>query len=271
LLVNTAQNVLDNNLDAVVPYSPLADAFLQTLKIEYQQANGTLVLPGTSGQPAGPQQLFYANAEQKNMPSLNQGLADVAITGLIVRTPINPPKVGETVASNRDRLTGLALDAQGRYEVQVSLDGRNYSPKFHACATTACSQSGANLDLNDPGTQAYVKALDAQVFKDIGTGATAASLITPVGIPGATLTVLGLLASGGQVVTSEKPTETTFDEFMKTASEKGGTKFFEEVLGHTPGAAARASALINLSGGWDAFVERVKIDLLGVKSDESKK
>jgi hypothetical protein len=25
LLVNTAQNVLDNNLDAVVPYSPLAD------------------------------------------------------------------------------------------------------------------------------------------------------------------------------------------------------------------------------------------------------
>lgn len=268
MLVNTAQNALDNNLDAVVPYSALADAFLQTLKIEYQQANGTLVLPGTSGQLAGPQQLFYANAEQKNMPSLNQGLADVAITGLIVRTPINPPKVGETVASNRDRLTGLALDAQGRYEVQVSLDGRNYSPKFHACATTACSQSGANLDLNDPGTQAYVKALDQQVFKDIGTGATAASLITPVGIPGATLTVLGLLASGGQVVTSDKPTDAVIDETIKAVSEKGGESIFRDILGHSPASAIRAAALINLGGGWDAFAERVKVDLLGLKNEQ---
>lgn len=271
MLVNIAQNALDNNLDAVVPYSPLADAFLQTLKIEYQQANGTLVLPGSSGQLAGPQQLFYANAEQKNMPSLNQGLADVAITGLIVRTPINPPKVGETVASNRDRLTGLALDAQGRYEVQVSLDGRNYSPKFHACATTACSQSGANLDLNDPGTQAYVKALDQQVFKDIGTGATAASLITPVGIPGATLTGVGLVAAAGSVAVSDSPIGTLRDEVIKETLESGAERFFRNVLGHTPAAAARAAALINLSGGWDAFTERVKIDLLGVKPDESKK
>lgn len=270
MLVNTAQNALDNNLDAVVPYSALADAFLQTLKIEYQQANGTLVLPGTSGQLAGPQQLFYANAEQKNMPSLNQGLADVAITGLIVRTPINPPKVGETVASNRDRLTGLALDAQGRYEVQVSLDGRNYSPKFHACATTACSQSGANLDLNDPGTQAYVKALDQQVFKDIGTGATAATLAMPVGVGARMLMVLGLAASGGQMATSDKPFEAGRDEALKVLSEKGGSVFFEEVLGHTPGAAARASALITLSGGWDAFINRVKIDVFGVKPDDTK-
>jgi filamentous hemagglutinin len=53
---------------------------------------------------------------------------------------------------------------------------------------------------------------------------------------------------------------------MKAASEKGGAKIFEEVLGHTPGAAARASALINLSGGWDAFVNRVKVDVFGIET-----
>lgn len=29
------------------------------------------------------------------------------------------------------------------------------------------------------------------------------------------------------------------------------------------GTAARASALINLSGGWDAFVNRIKVELIG--------
>jgi filamentous hemagglutinin len=58
---------------------------------------------------------------------------------------------------------------------------------------------------------------------------------------------------------------------MKAASEKGGAKFFEEVLGHTPGAASRASALINLTGGWDAFVNRVKIDLFGMNPNDTKK
>ena len=50
LLANTAQNLLDNNLGVTVPYAAQADAFLQTLKVEYQQAHGTLTLPGTSGQ-----------------------------------------------------------------------------------------------------------------------------------------------------------------------------------------------------------------------------
>ncbi len=58
---------------------------------------------------------------------------------------------------------------------------------------------------------------------------------------------------------------------MKGVSEKGGEKVFKDVLEHTPSAAARAGALINLSGGWDAFVNRVKVDLIGVKSDETKK
>jgi hypothetical protein len=192
-------------------------------------------------------------------------------TGLIVRTPINPPKTADTIASNRDRLTGLPLDEKGRYEVNLTLGDKNYSPKFYPCATAECVKSGGNLDMNDAGTRAYVKALDQQVFKDIGTGATAATLATPLGAAGRVLFWLGAAASGGQAATSDKPTETGFDEFMKAVSEKGGAKVFEEVLGHTPGAAARASALINLAGGWDAFVNRVKIDLFGMKPNDAKK
>ncbi|WP_439115692.1 hemagglutinin repeat-containing protein, partial [Hydrogenophaga sp.] len=270
LLANTAQNQLDNNLGATVPYNETANAFLQTLKIEYQQANGTLILPGTSGQPTGAQQLFFANTEQKNQPWLNQGLADPTVTGLIVRTPINPPKAGEVVPANRDRMTGLPLDEKGRYEVQVTLDGKGFSPKYHSCASAACINRNANLDMSDSATQAYVRALDQKVFKDIGTGATLGSLVTPVGVPGAVLGLVGLAAGGGGAALSERPTEAAFDESLKVASEKGGEKFFTEVLGHTPGAAARASALIELSGGWDAFVNRVKIDVFGMKPNDTK-
>ena len=124
--------------------------------------------------------------------------------------------------------------------------------------------------MSDPGTQAYVKALDQQVFKDIGTGATVGTLVTPVG-PGSTLLMLlGFSASGGQVATSDTQLQTAGVEFMKAVSEKGGETFFREVLGHTPGAAARASALINLSGGWDAFVNRVKVDVFGMKLNDEK-
>lgn len=115
-----------------------------------------------------------------------------------------------------------------------------------------------------------MKALDQQVFKDMGTGAASATLATPLGVAGRVLFWVGAGASGGQAATSDKFTETAFDEAMKAASEKGGEKFFSEVLGHTPGAAARASALINLTGGWDAFVNRVKVDVFGMKSDDTK-
>ncbi len=140
LLANTAQNQLDNNLGVTVPYSEVANAFLQTLKIEYQQANGSLTLPGTSGQATGAQQLFFANTEQKNQPWLNQGLADPAITGMVVRTPTTV-KPNETTPSNRDRMTGLPLDDKGRYEVPLTVDGKPFAPKYQACATTECMRS----------------------------------------------------------------------------------------------------------------------------------
>lgn len=146
-----------------------------------------------------------------------------------------------------------------------------FEPKFHACATSACAVGNANLDISDQATQAYVRALDQQVLKGIGTGATVGSLVNPLGAGGQVLFWLGAAVSTGLVAISNSPYETARDEALKAASEKGGESFFKDVLGHTPGAAARAAALIELSGGWDAFVSRLKTDLLGVTSDDSKK
>jgi filamentous hemagglutinin len=220
--------------------------------------------------------LFYADVEQKNQTWINQGLADPAITGLIVRTPIKPQTNPDALDPSRDRLTGLPLDDKGRYTVRVDvgnpIDGyETYTPKYFPCATAECVRSGQNLDMSDPETQAYVKAIDTQVFKDIGTGATVGTLVTPVGTGAKVLFWLGMGAFTAQVASSEQPTNTATDEAIKVLSEKGGEKFFMEVLGHTPSAAARATSLVNLSGGWDAFVGRVKIDLLGVKPDDRKK
>ena len=171
----------------------------------------------------------------------------------------------------RDRLSNQPLDEKGRYTQTVVLDGQMYQPKYLPCATAECLRTASNLDMSDPQTQAYVKALDAQVFKDIGTGATVGTLVTPVGSGARVLFLLGIGASTGQIVMNENSFETGRDEALKMLTEKGAETFFGEVLGHTPSAAARATALINLSGGWDAFVNRVKMDLLGIKQDDGKK
>ncbi|NBD20309.1 hypothetical protein GTZ97_06445 [Aquabacterium fontiphilum] len=194
-----------------------------------------------------------------------------ANTGATYSWPSPTPAPALPPNAPRDRLTNLPLDEQGRYSRTVVLDGKAYAPKYHACATAQCSVDGANLDMTDPQTQAYVKALDKKLLKDIGTGATLGSLVTPVGAGGTALAVLGWLASGGQVLQSDTPFESGRDEVLKALSEKGGENFFRHVLGHTPANAARAVALINLSGGWDAFVNRVKIDLLEIKPDDTKK
>jgi filamentous hemagglutinin len=120
--------------------------------------------------------------------------------------------------------------------------------------------------MSDAGTQAYVKALDAQIFKDIGTGATAATLVTPVGVPGAILSGVGLTTSLGSAATDSD----FLFQAIKNSSQIGATEFFVKVLGHTPAAAARFVALIDLTGGWDSFTNRVKLDLFEIKPIESK-
>lgn len=163
----------------------------------------------------------------------------------------------DQIAVNKDRLTGVALDSTGRYSVSSVVDGEVYKPKYFPCATVACLNSASNLDMSDAGTQAYVKALDAQVFKDIGTGATMGTLVTPVGIPGRVLMILGYATSAGSASTDS----TVLDEGLKIGAQSGAQKFFESALKYSPAAASRAVALIDLAGGWDAFADRLKSSL----------
>ena len=106
--------------------------------------------------------------------------------------------------------------------------------------------------------------MDAQVFKDISKGANYATLVATGGVPGALAAGTGLVASVGSAFTDSS----VLNEALKFGSQKGAEKFFTEVLGHTPGAAARAVALIDLSGGWDAFTNRVKVEILGIQSEK---
>jgi filamentous hemagglutinin len=166
------------------------------------------------------------------------------------------PDSSVNLGNGRDRLTQLPLDEQGRYSRQMVVGGKAYEPKYWPCATAECVSGAQNLDMTDPGTQAFVKALDAQVFKDISTGVNYGLIATPVGVPGRVLAATGVMASAGSAMTDSS----AVDEALKYGSQYGATRFFTDVLQHTPAAAARAVAIIDLTGGWDAFVARIKKD-----------
>ncbi|MNY84733.1 hypothetical protein D3C78_08930 [compost metagenome] len=176
------------------------------------------------------------------------------------------PNNNAVIAAPRDPRTGLPLDEQGRYSQSFILDGKLYQPKYFPCATPECQ--GSNLDKSDPGSKAFLEASNAQFFKDIGTGATYAALIAPSGIVGTTAVGASLFASLGSVLNGTD----FWDELMKVGSQQAAEKLFVDALGHTPSNASRAVALIDLAGGWTAFVERFKIDLLNIskKNEEDK-
>lgn len=181
------------------------------------------------------------------------------LTQQVYRQGYAPSSVGVPgdPTAPRDRLTGRPLDEKGRYSQTVVLDGEAYEPKYHPCATAECVRTGANLDMSDPETQAYVKALDAQVFKDVGKGITIAGLGFPTGGIGGAMFVAGTFTSLGSALTDSSFSE----EAGKFIAQNGAETFFREVLGHSPAVAGRAAAMIELSGGWDAFVQRAKKEL----------
>jgi filamentous hemagglutinin len=248
-LVNTAQNLLDNNTGFNIDSYKSAENFLQTLKIDYSKQNGTLVLPDTQGT----QQLFYATVEQKNQPLLNAGLADPKITGLIVRTPLNST-INKADDPTRDRLTGLPLDDKGRYTLQITLDGKNLSPKFFSCATAECISGGYNLDMSDPGTQTYVKVLQKTVMDDINKGATVATIFFPVGAAGNLLQTIGPATSIASGILDDQSLKAIFKEGLQAAA----GKYFQKVYGFSEALANRVVATVDLAGGWQAFVDRVQ-------------
>ena len=253
LLANTAQSILDNNLGVTVGYSSAADAFLQTLKIEYSQQNGSLNLPGTANQ----QQLFYATVDQKNQSWLNQGLADSGITGLIVKTPLAPAINNPTNDSTRDRMTGLPLDEKGRYAVSVSVEGKPFEPKYFPCATSSCIASGKNLDMADPGTQAYLKAVDKMIVKDIGAGSTLAAVLLPAGVVGGVASVIGPITSVTVGMMEDQSLKAIFKEGLQAAA----GLYIQKIYGFTKELSTRVVGLVDSAGGWEAFVDRVQVEI----------
>jgi len=250
MLANTAQSLLDNNIGYSVAYLPEADAFLQTLKIEYMQQNGTLTLANTQGL----QQLFYATVDQKNQTSLNQGLADSSIASLIVRMPLSSSFNNPTNDSSRDKLTGLPLDEQGRYSIQVGVGNKVYSTKYFPCASSECLAGGKNLDMSDTETQTYVKAVDKMIVDDINKGATVAGMLSPVGVVGTLAGFIGPITSVVSGAMSDQMVSATAKEVAQAAA----VQYMSRVYGLGDALATRIASAVDLAGGWQAFIDRAK-------------
>ena len=250
VLANTAQNLVDNNSGYDVPYSKQAESFLHTLQSEYAASSPNLSI-------GNGQYLFYATPEQKSSPYINMGTQDKEIAGLIIKAPIAQPDNGLPANTNRDKLTGLLLDDQGRYSQKIVVEDKAYTPKYFACATTECVTRGGNLDMSDPGTAAYVKALDKKILSDIGTGATVVAIANPLGVLGTVAGTIGAISS----ISSGLVDDTTGQATSKEALQFAAQKYIETVFKLPPAAAVRVTELVNLAGGWDAFVSRANEEI----------
>ncbi|KAF3999094.1 hemagglutinin repeat-containing protein [Glaciimonas immobilis] len=245
MLANTAQNLVDYNLDYDVPYSDKAEAFLHTLQSEYSATNPDLSI-------GKGQFLFYATNDQKNSPYINSGYVDKEISGVIIKAPIRKPEMPGENNSKRDPATNLPLDDEGRYAQQILVDGKMHAPKYFPCPRASAGCGGQNLDMSDPGTAAYVKALDKKILDDIGTAATVVTIVNPVGTAGAIANVVETIAS----VSSSYRDGKTENAVVSAAAQLAAQQYLQRVYGLTKVIATRIVALVDLGGGWQALANR---------------
>ncbi|WP_211465745.1 hemagglutinin repeat-containing protein [Collimonas silvisoli] len=247
MLANTAQNLVDYNFGYDVPYFKQAEDFLHVLQSEYAAQSPNLSI-------GNGQYLFYATNEQKNQPWLNSSGVDKEIAGVIVKAPI---KQAETTGINtikRDPATSLPLDDEGRYSQQYVIDGKTYSAKYFPCPRASAGCGGQNMDMSDPQTAAYMKALDKKIFDDINKGATYAGIANPVGAIGLMAGILGTIASVGSGYVDGK----TGNVVAKEAMQKAAQQYLQNVYGMGEAVASRVVSLVDLGGGWQAFVDRTQ-------------
>ena len=173
---------------------------------------------------------------------------------MIIKAPIRQPDIPGTNKIKRDPATNLPLDDEGRYAQQISVDGETHAPKYFPCPTASAGCGGQNLDMSDPGTVAYVRALEKKIFDDIGKGTTVALLVRPVGGIGLFAGSLGTLMS----VASGFVDGTPVSALAKEAIAKTATAYLKNVYGLSEIAANRITALVDLSGGWQIFIDRSK-------------
>jgi len=247
LLANTAQNLVDNNMGYDVPYSGQAEAFLHTLQSEYAAASPNLSI-------GNGQYLFYATPEQKSSPYINSGTQDKEIAGVIIKAPIKSPEQVNNNGVKRDVATNLELDDQGRYSQRIVVEGKAFEPKYFPCPVASAGCGGQNLDMSDPQTAAYVKALDKKILNDIGTGATAVVLAAPTGVVGGVAGAVGVAAA----ITSGMLEDQTLKSFMKEGGQILATHYLKGVYGLSEAVAIRMVSLVDMAGGWQAFADRTQ-------------
>ncbi|PUA18093.1 hypothetical protein [Glaciimonas sp. PCH181] len=252
MLANTAQGEVDYNFGYDVPSVKQAKEFLQTLQREYIAAgNGTLIIPGSGGQ-----QIFFATNDEKNSPYINSGKVDKVIAGVIIKAPIKQPEIAGVNNGKRDPATNLPLDDEGRYAQQISVDGKMHAPKYFPCPTASAGCGGQNLDMSDPGTVAYVKALDKKIFKDIGAAATVVTIASPLGAIGNAASVTGILVTLASTII-----DSSLVEGGRELTSQVAQTYLQLVLKIPVASAIRITAIIELAGGWSAFAKRVQTEV----------
>jgi filamentous hemagglutinin len=108
--------------------------------------------------------------------------------------------------------------------------------------------------MSDPATAAYAKALDKKILDDIGTGATYASLVNPTGVLGLMAGIIGTVSSVGSGYLDGKTGNAVTKEAMQLAAQQ----YLQSVYGVGEAVASRVVLLVDLGGGWQAFVDRTQ-------------
>lgn len=90
------------------------------------------------------------------------------------------------------------------------------------------------------------------VIDDINKGATAVTLISPVGVAGAIAGVLGPTTSLISGAVDRKPISAGVKETIQFAA----IQYMTKVYGIGEAAANRIAAVVDATGGWQAFVDR---------------
>jgi len=117
------------------------------------------------------------------------------------------------------------------------------------------------LDTSDPGTQAYIKAMDKKTFDTINDGATKATIVSPVGTIGSVAGFVGPASSLATGYIEGQEGKAAIKETLQLAAQA----YLDRVFGVGEAAASRIVALVDLNGGWQAFVDRAQEEIRNLK------
>jgi RHS repeat-associated protein len=98
----------------------------------------------------------------------------------------------------------LFNDAFGKIQMRRVGDSL-YPVRVYECATAECVARGANIDLTDSGSQAFLRASDAKALADLGTAASLVVMKTPVSVLGNVAARTSLTADVARTILTGNP------------------------------------------------------------------